>query len=80
MQRAIPGLQGNGLGDSCQRNARLCDPGSGGPGINHNFRDLFLFVPPNFVEFRSAVKTYAMGDDVAGIDLAFLDSLEKGFM
>src|ERR1700721_3310404 len=52
-------------------------PCSGGPRVDHDLSDVLFFIPPDLVKFRSSVETDAVRDDVARIDLTFLDSREQ---
>src|ERR1700761_6230972 len=49
-----------------------------GPWIDNDFGDFVLFIAPDLVHLWSLVQGDPVRDDVARIDLAFLNSLKQG--
>ena len=47
------------------------------PRIDHDLGDVFFLVAPDFVHLWRLIERDAMGNDVAGIDLALFDSLQQ---
>ena len=49
-----------------------------GPRVDHDLCYVILLVPPYFVHLGGFVKSDAVRDEIARIDLALLDTLEEG--